>query len=400
MLNIVRTIQDFNAGRDPERLAMKYANMRSSPFVFLRATCHLFYDRLPGGRLFERAPLTWNCGDLHLENFGSYKGDNRLVYFDVNDFDEAALAPATWEVVRLLTSMLIGAKSLKVTRPQAMGLCKSFLDAYATALTDGKARWAERETADGMVLELLKSVQNRPRAEFLDSRTERLGKKRSIRLDGRKALPASDKQRKKISGFMQEFANTQPNPRFYKTIDIARRIAGNGSLGVDRYMILLEGKGSPDGNYLLDLKESLPSALAPHLKAKQPRWATEAHRIVAIQRRVQATPMAFLQPVSIGRVPYVLRGLQPSENRVALDRWNKQLDRLEGVLRTMGEVVAWGQLRSSGRDGSAIADELIDFGERQKWKSELLETAEHCAELVGKDWNTYVTAFDEGAFKS
>jgi len=295
--------------------------------------------------------------------------------------------------------MLIGAKSLKVTRPQATGLCKSFLDAYATALTDGKARWAERETADGMVLELLKSVQNRPRAEFLDSRTERLGKKRSIRLDGRKALPASDKQRKKISGFMQEFANTQPNPRFYKTIDIARRIAGNGSLGVDRYMILVEGKGSPDGNYLLDLKESLPSALAPHLKAKQPRWATEAHRIVAIQRRVQATPMAFLQPVSIGRVPYVLRELQPSENRVALDRWNKQLDRLEGVLRTMGEVVAWGQLRSSGRDGSAIADELIDFGERQKWKSELLETAEHCAELVGKDWNTYVTAFDEGAFK-
>jgi uncharacterized protein (DUF2252 family) len=164
-------------------------------------------------------------------------------------------------------------------------------------------------------------------------------------------------------------------------------------------MILVEGKGSPDGNYLLDLKESLPSALAPHLKAKQPHWATEAHRIVAIQRRVQATPMAFLQPVSIGRVPYVLRGLQPSENRVALDRWNKQLDRLEGVLRTMGEVVAWGQLRSSGRDGSAIADELIDFGERQKWKSELLETAEHCAGLVGKDWSTYVTAFDEGAFK-
>lgn len=268
---------------------MKYANMRSSPFVFLRATCHLFYDRLPGGRLFERAPLAWICGDLHLENFGSYKGDNGLVYFDLNDFDEGALAPATWELVRFLASILIGAKSLQVSRPQAITLCEAFLDAYATALTEGKARWVERETADGMVRQLLDSVQNRPRPAFLDSRTDRRGTKRPIRVNGRKALPANDRQRERISRFMKEFAAAQPNPAFYKTIDIARRIAGNGSLGVDRHMIVVEGKGSPDGNYLLDLKESRPSALTPHLKAKQPRWKSEAQRIVAIQRRVQAT---------------------------------------------------------------------------------------------------------------
>lgn len=398
-MDIVRSIQEFNAGRDPERLAMKYTNMRSSPFVFLRATCHLFYDRLPGGRLFERAPLAWICGDLHLENFGSYKGDNGLVYFDLNDFDESALAPATWELVRLLASILVGAKSLQVSRPQAITLCEVFLDAYATALSEGKARWVERETADGMVRQLLDSVHNRPRPAFLDSRTEGRGTDRQIRLDGRKALPANDRQRERISRFMKEFAATQTNPAFYKTIDIARRIAGNGSLGVDRYMIVVEGKGSPDGNYLLDLKESRPSALTPHLKAKQPRWKSNAQRVVAIQRRVQATSMAFLQPVSIGRASYVLRALQPSEDRVALDGWKQHLGRLEGVIRTMGEVVAWGQLRGSGRDGSAIADELIDFGKRRNWHGELLDTAGHCAELVEKDWNTYIGAFDDGAFK-
>ena len=398
-MDIVRTIQKFNTGRDPERLAMKYTNMRSNSFVFLRATCHLFYNRLTDGRLFERAPLTWVCGDLHLENFGSYKGDNRLVYFDFNDFDEGALAPATWELVRFLASILIWAKCLQVSRPQAITLCKVFVDAYATALTEGKARWVERETADGMVLQLLESVQNRPRPAFLDSRTERRGAKRPIRLDGRKALPANDRQREKISRFMKEFAATQPNPGFYKTIDIARRIAGNGSLGVDRYIMVVEGKGSPDGNYLLDLKESRPSALTPHLKAKQPRWKSEAQRIVAIQRQVQATSMALLQPVSIGRTSYVLRGLQPSEDRVALDHWNRQIARLQAVIKTMGEIVAWGQLRSSGRDGSAIADELIDFGERHNWRGELLDAAEHCAELVERDWNTYIHAFDSGAFK-
>ncbi|HAN57343.1 MAG TPA: DUF2252 domain-containing protein, partial [Betaproteobacteria bacterium] len=65
--------------------ALKYRNLRSNPFVFLRGTCHLFYDRLPRDRVLDRAPLTWICGDLHIENFGSYKGDNRLVYFDMND---------------------------------------------------------------------------------------------------------------------------------------------------------------------------------------------------------------------------------------------------------------------------------------------------------------------------
>lgn len=109
--------------------------------------------------------------------------------------------------------------------------------------------------------------------------------------------------------------------------------------------------------------------------------------------------MAFLQPVSIGRTSYVLRALQPSEDRVALDGWKQHLGRLEGVIRTMGDIIPWGQLRSSGRDGSAIADDLIDFGERPKWRGELLDAAEHCAELVEEDWNVYVRAFDDGAFK-
>jgi len=40
MPNAAKTIRSFNAGRDPERLAMKYANLRSSPFVFLLRLPH------------------------------------------------------------------------------------------------------------------------------------------------------------------------------------------------------------------------------------------------------------------------------------------------------------------------------------------------------------------------
>ena len=99
-MNVVQQIRAFNAGRGPERLGLKYNKMRSDPFVFLRGACHLFYDRLPCKGLFKSAPLVWSCGDLHVENFRSYKGDNRPVYFDMNDFDEGLLAPASWDAVR------------------------------------------------------------------------------------------------------------------------------------------------------------------------------------------------------------------------------------------------------------------------------------------------------------
>src|SRR6266853_907322 len=43
---VVSRIEAFNAGRDPERLAIKYALMRKDAFVFLRGAAHLFYEDL------------------------------------------------------------------------------------------------------------------------------------------------------------------------------------------------------------------------------------------------------------------------------------------------------------------------------------------------------------------
>jgi uncharacterized protein (DUF2252 family) len=398
-MNVVRRLQAFNAGRDPERLQIKYRLMRASAFAFLRGSDHLFYERLPRGGLFRSAPLVWACGDLHLENFGSYKGDNRLVYFDINDFDEAVLAPASWDLVRLLVSVRVGADSLSFGAREASVLCKDFLAAYVASLTEGKAYWVERDTAHGLVRELLDGLRDRPRAHFLASRTTARGRRRMLKVDGRKALPASAAQRAAVDEFMGAFAARQADPAFFRVIDVARRVAGTDSLGVDRFAILVEGKGSPDGNYLLDLKQALPSSLAPYLKVPQPLWASEAHRVVTLQRRVQAVSMAFLQPVVFNGGAYVLRGLQPAEDRMTLDGSRRSKDELAQALQVMGRTVAWGQLRSAGRGGSAIADELVDFALRRKWQAALLAASKDCAELVRKDWATYASAFDDRVFE-
>lgn len=399
MNDIAANIKAFNAGRDPERRSMKLQKMRSDPFIFLRGTCHLFYENLPHEAVFTEAPQAWLCGDLHLENFGSFQGDNQLAYFDINDFDESMLAPCTLDLVRFLVSVQLGARSLSVNEREAELLCHIFMDAYAGALSEGKARWVERDTAVGLVKDLLAGIKGRDQSSFLDTRTTLKGKHRRIHCDGKKALPANATQQASIERFLTDFARTQPNPDFFKVIDIGRRIAGTGSLGVDRYIVLVEGQGTVDSNYLLDLKHAVPSSLQRWASIPQPLWSNEAERVVTLQKRMQAIPMAFLNAVEIDGRPYILRGLQPSEDRVALTAWRGKLRRLEEVIETMGQVTAWSHLRSAGRQGSAIADAYVEFGQKTDWKAPLLALANQATQSVVADWQSYSSAFDQGYFE-
>jgi uncharacterized protein (DUF2252 family) len=393
---VVERIVRFNTGREPERLRLKYEALCSGAFRFLRGTCHLFYEDWPKRTPLSSAPHTWISGDLHLENFGSYKGDDRIIYFDINDFDEAVLAPCTFELARFATSVLLGARDFGAGKPQATRLVTSFLDAYADALGRGKARRIERLVADGLVRDLLDALLQRTRRQLLDRRTERRGGGRRLKL-GKRALPASPAQTRAVTALIASYARTQEQPGFYRVRDVARRVAGTGSLGVERYVVLVEGKGSPDDNYLLDLKEARPTALAPFVPCRQPRWANEAERVVTIQDRMQVVAPALLHAVTMKKKGYILRELQPSEDRLTLTDCGGRMNRLESVMRTMGKVTAWSQLRSAGRQGSAIADDLIAFAGRSGWQKDVLAYAQSYARQVTADWQAFKKAAEKGA---
>lgn len=398
MSKLIKQIQQFNAGREPERLAMKYRNMRSSAFVYLRATCHLFPGQLPELKALAKAPAVWSCGDLHLENFGSYKADNRLAYFDINDFDESALIPASWDIVRLLTSVRLACPELEFKADRVRELIDELLSAYFLHLQRGTARWIERDTATGPVRELLTTVNQRKRKDFLDSRTVRHGKRRRLQIDGKRALTASEDQREQVNEFMRKFAKTEDEPEFYKVLDVARRIAGNGSLGVDRFVVLVRGKGDPDNNYLLDLKRAVPSALAPSLTLKQPQWSSDGERVVELTRRVQAVPVAFLHAVQMNGSDYVLRDLQPSADRVSFEEKGSDERGLNELMLAIGQCTAWSHLRGGGHEGSAIADELIAFGSEESWKKLLRKASATCADTIFDEWKTYSEAYDDKVF--
>ena len=393
--DVVGRIIAFNAGREPERLRLKYAAMYASAFRFLRGTCHLFYQDWPRHSVLNRAPSAWISGDLHLENFGTYKGDDRIIYFDINDFDESVLAPCTWEMTRLAASVLVAADDYGLRHRQALHLARAYIGACAEALASGKARRVERLVASGPIRELLETLFQRRRAALLRQRTERRGGRLRLRL-GKRALPASAAQRRAVTALLGRFARRERNPGFFRVLDVARRVAGTGSLGLPRFVILVQGKGPPDGHYLLDLKGARPSALAKVSPCRQPRWGDQAQRVGALQNRLQAVSPALLHPVRMNGEAFLLRELQPSEDRLNLSRWGDRLDDFEDVMRVMGRVTAWSTLRSSGRQGSAIADELIAFAGRTGWRKALLHHAERCATRVEEDWQTFREAARQG----
>ena len=391
--DVAKRIERFNAGREPERLAIKYRKMRKSPFAFFRGTAHLYWEDLAAeDDALGDSPLVWACGDLHLENFGSFQGDNGLSYFDVNDFDESALAPALWEVSRLVTSAFVAAPSLGLSRVDANDLVKVFLDAFRTALADGKARWIERATAGGMVRTLLQRVSKQTRDMLLTSRTTLRKGKRRLLVEGKHTLSISDDQRAKVTRELDKFARTQADPDFFRVLDVGRRVAGLGSLGLERYIVLVRGDGGSDGNALLDVKQVTRSTLARNESLRQPRWNSEADRVVAIQRRMQAIAPAMLHAKKIARGGYVLRELQPSNDRLSIDDARGDPHRLRSAAKSMGQVTAWDELRSSGRDGSAPADDLIAFAGTNAWKKLVIDYGRRYAKQVRRDYEQFVRA--------
>jgi uncharacterized protein (DUF2252 family) len=391
--DVAARIERFNAGREAERLAIKYRAMRASAFAFFRATGHLFWEDLGSheGALPD-SPRVWACGDLHFENFGSFQGDNGLSYFDLNDFDDAALAPAIWELSRFVTSAYVAAPSLGLSRPETNELVTAFLDAYRAALSDGKARWIERATATGMVRTLLRRVTNQTRAMLINGRTSVRKGKRRILIDGRRALAVTDVQRTRVTRQLDKFAESQPDPNFFRVLDVGRRVAGLGSLGLERYIVLVRGDGGRDGNALLDAKEAAASSLASSERLRQPAWQSEADRVVTIQQRMQAIAPALLHARSIGRGGFILRELQPTSDRLSLKDARGHPHHLRSAAKSMGRLTAWAQLRSSGREGSAIADDLVAFADASGWKQRIIEYGRSYQAQVRRDYKEFVDA--------
>ncbi len=394
MHTVTQAILNDNRGRDPQRLGIKLAAMRDDAFAFFRGASAHFYRTLALPAALRAAPAVLACGDLHLQNFGSYKGDNRLVYFDLNDFDESCVAPLTFELVRFQTGLLAGAGALDIGRKVADRLLTEFIEHYAANLMSKKPRWVERALASGAVRTLLRSVKGRRRRDLIAARTRRKAGKVRLIVDGKRTLAATAHDRTRVNAILAAHAASHATAGFFEPVDIARRIAGNGSLGLERYVALVQGNGRDDGQYLIDIKLATASALAPHTGLRQPRWLHEAQRVAVIQGAVQSIAPALLGTVAIGGRSYLIREMQPTADRVNVSALNGKPRTLAALIRAMAQVSAWGHLRGAARHGAATVDALAVFAARTRWRREVAACARDAYQRVEQQWQAYAADYD------
>lgn len=398
MPSVLQRLQLFNSSLLPETVALKYEAMAEGPYRFFRGTCHLFYEDLSKAPPLPPSPLVWMCGDLHTENLGTFKGDNRLVYFDLNDFDEAMLGPAAWELVRMTASIFVAFQHLEFKPKKALKWATLFLSVYAKTLEEGKAKAIETRTAQGIVERFLTAVGKRKQKDLLRKYSERHKGKLRLSTDGKKRLPIKAEVKQSLLRNIEDWLrNWDESPYNYNVLDACFRAAGTGSLGLKRFMLLLQSKRDPDDFLFLDMKEATQPSPAPFVRIAQPPWENEATRIVTVQKRVQNVSPALLSTNVFMNDSYVMQEMQPVEDKVDFGLIVHHYREVCEVIEVMAVLTASGHLRSAGRQGSAIADELIAFGADKDWQQALLDYSRAYALQVNRDYEAFMQEFRPGS---
>lgn len=384
--NIWQRIEAFNESRPQPLREIKYQKMQGDPFSFLRGTCHLFHEDWPQGSDLDRAPQIWVCGDLHLENFGTYKGIDRQVYFGINDFDEGNLAPLTRDVARLATSTLLVGKKLDMDKADRAELVRESIDTYLQTLATGES--LQPATAPELIDELLVKNRHLRRQDLLKKYA---ASDRSLQEtpDNDKLLPLAADRQPEILAAYQQWATQQNTPDFYQCLDIKRLQSGLGSLGVDRYLLLIAGKDA-ENHYLLDLKEQQNSCLQiPH----PPAWPSNARRVIGIQSFLQSHPPALRGALDIADKSFTIRELQPGEAKIKYEAI--AIPDLRDIVKYVFQVTAQSHLQGAGQQGAATIQTLMDFAENPAWSEIILDYAKDYTKQVREDFEEFSEVMED-----
>ena len=386
-------------GRDRRRLGPKHwlflhkcARMAPSPFDFLRGSAPLFYAALGKAPHLAMGPRGegWLAGDLHLENFGVYRPQALLddaksgaVAFDVNDFDDAFVGPQRLDVLRLLTSTVLAARTWGLAAPAVRDALESTLNGVLAGRSGGTAGRAPEP-----VRALLERAATRTRKELLDARTEHSPQGRRFSL-GERYRPLSEKLRRRSIRAFAAYAKGLPkavrghHADAWRVLDVAFRVAGTGSLGVQRIAVLVAGKGGPDGGWIFDMKEEDEPSGAAFATGHA---GSGAGRVLKALKKCLAYPPRLAGCTELEGKSLLVRRLMPQEDRLDIARLPPE--QRFSVLRYLGALTGAMHRRSAKKVPPWSLDEAQVMLEHAVTLAGVYEAAAvHYAALARAPWD-------------
>ena len=330
-------------------LALKHANMAKAPFPFFRATFYRWVQRWPDicGDL-ANAPSVLAVGDLHIENFGTWRDAEGSLIWGVNDLDEVYPSAYSLDLVRLTASAYLAMEEghLAITRKEASDALER---GYREAIEAGGRPFALAE--HHRWLRLLAFGKLRDPARFWKKIKE---------------LPQHlTKSSVKVRA-MLEAALPQPGMKY----ELKKRIAGLGSLGHMRVLALANWQGA----YVVrEAKALRPSAWV---------WARRRPTNTLYCGALASRAVRVADPHVHFRDGWLVRRLAPDCSRIELASLPKERDEAR-LLYSMGWEAANLHLGSP----SAVAKIRKDLAKRSApW---LHKAAKAMSEATLADWEQW-----------
>jgi hypothetical protein len=328
-------------------LAAKHTSMgdKRNVLPFFRATFYRWAEQFPRccPEAME-APSVLGVGDVHLDNFGTWRDAEGRLVWGVNDFDEAVVLPFTNDLVRVATAAVLS----DAASPRSI----------ARTILDGYEEWLERagrpillEESHGRLRTLALAKLGDPK-KFWD---ELLGEK----------LPVTDVPPEVLAMLEAAF----PGPS--SGLEPFRRRSGLGSLGRPRYVLAGPWQGS---HVARETKRLVPSAwnwAAGHEPADRPA-APE----------LLATAVRCVDPFVSIEGWWQTRRLAADCRRIDI-RTLADVDDVKELLRAMGREVANVHLADPGRVPEIVTDL------RRRRDGWLADAAKRMAAVVTDDWRAW-----------
>jgi uncharacterized protein (DUF2252 family) len=330
-------------------LKLKHQHMEEAAFPFLRATFYRWVQVWPEVcPELAKAPHVLGVGDLHVENFGTWRDVEGRLVWGVNDFDEAAMVPYSIDLVRLATSALLAIESGHLSL-KARDACDVILDGYRKSLAqhglpfvlEEEHRWLRQIALSELrdPVPFWKKMESLPRVK--------------------REIPASAQD-----------ALEHLLPERGLDYRVARRVAGLGSLGRTRLVALADCNGSKVAR---EAKALVPSSVYWAHGTDQPELLYQ----VIINRAVRS-PDPFVQM----RGRWIVRRLSPHCSRIELSVLPKGRDELR-LLFAMGWETA--NIHLGSRFAVKSVRQHLD-GLKVGWLS---ASAKNMAQAVTRDWRAW-----------
>ena len=406
----LETILAQNKIRVPELVPIRHFRMGASAWNYYRGAAAVMAADLASQP--DSGLTVQLCGDAHILNFGLWATPERNLSFDLRDFDETLPGPFEWDVKRFAASIVVAARDNGLNPASAAAAVTAGVAAYcrrmrtyttipeldiwydgirADSLIDyfepadrGRVsvyieKKRERRTSRGAFAKLTKMVNGRPR----------------ITEDPPIRATISDAEQAELVGqLLAGYRLTLQEDRralfdrFTET-DTVRQVVGVGSVGMQVYLVLLEGRSGADPLFL-QVKQAGPSVYEAY--AEPSRHDTHGARVISGKRLVQSATDIFVGWGSLHGRDYYVRQFRdmkiiPTTALIA--------PRLTEFATACGETLARAHARTG--DPVAIAGYI---GQGAKFTAAISRFADTYADQNERDHAQLVRAIDAGAVES